>query len=162
MMKNNVKAFTLVEILISLSIIGVVVTSALGLFIIGSNSIKQASTHRDVTWIMEKKLSEVKDLYEKYPHSEYPSGVTSAEISDIITNVSEILPDTNPVDLWASSGLSSMSGMEKINKLSYNFIISFYSNTDEIKQAGIVITWYDPVTGKGKQDSSTIFISRDD
>lgn len=161
-MKDNVKAFTLAEILISLSIIGLVVTSALGLFIIGSNSIKQASTHRDVTWIMEKKLSEVKDLYEKYPHSKYVSGITQAEISDIISNVSEILPDTSPIDLWSSSGLSSLSGAETINKISYNFIISFYSDTDEIKQVGLVVTWYDPVTGKGRHDSSTIFISRDD
>lgn len=53
-MKNKVKAFTLAEILISLSIIGLVVTSVLGLFIIGSNSIKRASTQRDVTWVMEK------------------------------------------------------------------------------------------------------------
>ncbi len=161
-MRNKVKAFTLVEILISLAIIGLVVTSALGLFIIGSNAIKQASTHRDVTWVMEKKLSEVKDLYEKYPHSEYSSGITMAQISEIISNVSGILPGANPVDLWSASGLSSIWGKERINKISYNFIISFYSNTDEIKQVGLVVTWYDPVTGKGKQDSSTIFISRDD
>ena len=161
-MKNKVKAFTLAEILISLSIIGLVVTSVLGLFIIGSNSIKQASTQRDITWVMEKKLSEVKDLYEKYPHSKYSTGITPAQISEIISNVSEILPDTNPVDIWASSGLSSMSGTETTNKISYNFIISFYSDTDEIKQVGLVVTWYDRVTGKGKHDSSTIFISRDD
>lgn len=161
-MKNKIKAFTLAEILISLSIIGLVVTSVLGLFIIGSNSIKQASTQRDVTWVMEKKLSEVKDLYEKYPHGKYPSGITPAQILEIISNVSEILPDINPIDLWDSSGLSSMSGAETMNKISYNFIISFYSDTDEIKQVGLVVTWKDSVTGKGKHDSSTIFISMDD
>jgi prepilin-type N-terminal cleavage/methylation domain-containing protein len=160
-MRTKSEGFTLAEILISLSIVGLVVTSVLGLFIIGSNSIKQASTRRDVTWVMEKKLSEVKDLYEKYPHSKYLS-VTPAQISEIVTNVSEVLPDTNPVDIWDPSGLSSMSGAETMNKISYNFIISFYSDTDEIKQVGLVVTWYDQVTGQGKNDSSTIFISRDD
>lgn len=109
-----------------------------------------------------KKFSEVKDLYEKYPHSKYPSGITPAQILEIISNVSEILPDTNPVDIWASSGLSSMSGTETTNKISYNFIISFYSDTDEIKQVGLVVMWSDPLTHEGKHDSSTIFISRDD
>ena len=161
-MKTKAKGFTLAETLISLSIIGLVITSVLGLFIIGSNSMKQASTQRDVTWVMEKKLSEVKDLYAKYPHSKYSSGITPAQILEIITSLSEILPDTNPVDIWSPSGLSSMSGIETINKISYNFIISFYSDTGEIKQVGLVVTWYDPVTGKGRHDSSTIFISRDD
>ncbi len=158
---NKHKGFTLAEILISLAIIGGVITAALGIFIIGSTSMKQSRTQRDVTWIMEKKLSEVKHLYTQYPYDKYPSGPTQAEITDIVSNVEEILPATAKVPLWYSSCLSSISGTEKINNTEYNYIISFYSDINEVKQAGIIIVWYDVVTGESREASSTIFITRE-
>ena len=160
-MRKDVRGFTLTEILIALAILGTVITAVLGLFLVGSKSLKEGRTRRDVTWIMEKKFSEVKHLYLTYPYDRYPSGVTPAQINAIVTNASEILPGTTTVPLWYSSSLSSISGTETINETDYNFIISFYSDIDEIKQVGIVILWNDPASGEGKETSSTIFISKE-
>ena len=155
------KGFTLVETLIALAIIGGVITAVLGLFLIGSNAMKKSHSKRDVTSITEKKISEVKALYAKYPYKEYPLGVTQADIKDIVTNVEEILPSTATVPLWYSSSLSSISGIENVRNQQYNFIISFHSEIDEINQVGLIVIWRDPVSGEIKKSSSTILITRD-
>lgn len=165
------RAFSLIETILAVSVMGLVIVTVLGVFVAGNNALKKGKARITGINIAEKKITETRNLLATYntPNTDISIYIDPNTISGTITSLD---PSTNMI-IWkdppsgmTAAGIYGTESISAIGVYDYEIKIQDFINyssvtTFNLKEVTVTVYWIDPVSGKQKIITMSSLISKE-
>ena len=130
------KGFSLLELLIAVTILGVILVTVCGVFIQGLNSIKKGKAIGASLNIANKKIDELNNL-----ELRDPNGITKKNLCENIEGYDpgSILPEDTCIP-WDISGEQDIKGIETRAGIAYKFTVKIKGFQQDLKKITVEVT----------------------
>jgi hypothetical protein len=146
------KAFTLIEVVLAIGLMGLVITLIASVFVSGLYSIKKGKYRLLAINIADKKITELKNL---------PLGDNVIDTSTISSRIYGTTGVTGNIVWDGSCKEVIIDGQENMNHIPYNYRIDVKDDPNEsyLKKVTIDVNWHDP-QGGDKSVKIITFVAR--